>query len=159
MGPDLVQDALEKMLALEKSQVALYATLAAKAPDEELVYGLQRLAKIENDHVLAIQQKLREYYPNQESLFGQVKDSLTAVGLKGFSALVNTAQGVAGLGLLMKAAAAAEERAMADYRRAIARIKDQAIRDIFWEHLIDEELHYLWLKEKAAQLMNTAHPQ
>lgn len=155
MGPDQVQDALQKILLLEKSQVVLYSTLAAKAPDEELMYGLQRLAKIENDHVLAIQQKLLEYYPNQEGLVRQVRDSLTGVGLKGFGTLISTAQGVAGLGALMKAAAAAEERAMADYRRAIARLKDQAIKDIFWEHLIDEELHHLWLKDKAAQFMKS----
>lgn len=150
----MVQDALHKMLILEKSQVTLYSSLAAKAPNEELVHGLQRLAKIENDHVLAIEQKLLEYFPHQNGTLRQVKDSVAGLGLKGFSTLINTAGGLAGLGILMKAAAAAEERAMADYRKAIAHLQDQAIIDIFWEHLIDEELHYLWLKEKAAQLMN-----
>src|SRR5690606_26587222 len=98
--------------------------------------------------------KLAELFPRQGGKLRQWKNSVVDAGLKGFGSLVSTAQGLAGLGVVMKYAAMAEERAMADYRKSIVQIRDPELKAIFWQHLIDEELHYLWLKEKAVQLMN-----
>lgn len=152
MDPGSIQDVLNRILLLEKSQVVLYSTMAAKAPTEELAYGLQRLAKIENDHVMAIQHQLQNLVPNQENKIHQLKSSIADAGLKGFGSIISTAQEVTSLASLLKAGAYAEEKAMADYRQFLAHIRDVELRDMFWEHLIDEELHYLWLKEKAALL-------
>lgn len=152
MDPGSIQDTLNRILLLEKSQVVLYSTLASKAPTEELAYGLQRLAQIENDHVIAISNKLKELFPHQENRIHQWKTSIADVGLKGFGSIVGTAQELTGLASMMKASAAAEEKAMAHYRQMLTQFKDFELRDMFWEHLIDEELHYLWLKEKAARM-------
>jgi rubrerythrin len=151
MDPNTLQETLNRMLLLEESQVTLYSTLASKAPGEELTYGLQRLAKIESDHVTAIRGKLTELFPVEDNAINNLKNSLTDAGLKLFSSTVSAAQDLTGLLPLMKAGAAAEEKAMADYRQTIAQIKDFELRDMFWEHLIDEELHYLWLKKKIEQ--------
>lgn len=152
MDPNTIQEILNKMLLLEESQVTLYSSLVSKAPDEELTYGLQRLAKIESDHVKAIQAKLNSLFPNQDTALTNLKNSLADAGLKVFASTVSATQDLTGLTPLLKAGAAAEEKAMADYRQTIAQIKDFELRDMFWEHLIDEELHYLWLKKKIEQL-------
>ncbi|NLC76146.1 MAG: ferritin-like domain-containing protein [Clostridia bacterium] len=152
MDPNAIQEILNKMLLLEESQVTLYSALAAKAPNEELFYGLQRLAKIESDHVKAIENKLKSLFPAPEEAISNLKNALTDGGLKIFGSTVSAVQGLTGLGPLLRAGAAAEEKAMADYRQHIAQIKDFELRDMFWEHLIDEELHYFWLKKKGEQL-------
>ncbi|NLL18546.1 MAG: hypothetical protein GX262_05915, partial [Clostridia bacterium] len=105
----------------------------------------------ESDHVTAIRGKLTELFPVEDNAINNLKNSLTDAGLKLFSSTVSAAQDLTGLLPLMKAGAAAEEKAMADYRQTIAQIKDFELRDMFWEHLIDEELHYLWLKKKIEQ--------
>lgn len=152
MDLNSIQEILNRMLLLEESQVVLYSALASKAHDEELTYGLQRLAKIERGHVTAIESKLKEMFPTQDNAIDNLKSSLADAGLKLFGSTVSAAQDLTGLIPLLKAGAAGEEKAMADYRQTIAQIKDFELRDIFWEHLIDEELHYLWLKKKIEQL-------
>lgn len=152
MDSGSVQDTLNRILLLEKSQVVLYSTMASKAPTEELAYGLQRLAKIENDHVLAIENKLKKLFPHQDNKIHQLKSSVADAGLKGFGSIVSTAQELTSIASIMKAGAYAEEKAMNHYRQMLTQFKDFELRDMFWEHLIDEELHYLWLKEKAARM-------
>ncbi|MFA5535783.1 MAG: ferritin-like domain-containing protein [Bacillota bacterium] len=151
MVRDTTLDILNKFLLLEEGQVVFYSTLAAKAPNEELSRGLKRLAAIETNHVEHLKEKIA-LLSYSDSPFSALKNTAFEAGLEVFGGTVNIAEGIVGLKNLINAGALAESKAIADYRQALTKIQAPELKDMLWEHLIDEELHLLWLKKQAENL-------
>lgn len=152
MEQKTLYDLLKRILLLEEGQVVLYSALASKAPDEETTYGLKRLAAIEGEHVNHIETKIAKLFPEENGTLSTIKNTMKEASLKFFGSTINVTEGITGLITLMQAGAAAETKAIADYRQMLAQIREPELRDMMWHHLIDEELHYLWLEKRVQQM-------
>lgn len=152
MTQEALYGTLQKILLLEESQVVFYSTLASKAPNEEMVQGLQRLSAVEKEHVVNIQTKIAQLFPEKESSLLSLKDNVTDMGLSLFGSTVGITQEIAGLVNLLKAGAAAEQKAIGDYKKLLGQIQIPELREMLWGHLIDEELHYLWLQKRIKEM-------
>lgn len=148
MIDDALLDLLNKFLFLEEGQVVLYSTLADKAPNEELNQGLRRLTAIEATHVENLKEKITLLFPQKDPA-NPLRTTMVGAGLDIFGGTVGIVKGVVGLKNLMKAGVFAETKAIAEYRQALTKIKNPQLRDMLWEHLIDEELHLLWLDKQT----------
>lgn len=151
MSQEIISSILNQFLFLEEGQVVFYSTLAEKATHEELNRGLKRLAAIEANHVKNLKEKIVFYFPEDNPL-NPVRTTAVGVGLNLFGSSVGIAKGIVGLKNLIKAGALAETKAISEYRQALTKIQDPELRDMLWDHLIDEELHLLWLNEQAKQI-------
>ncbi len=151
MVQDTTLGLLNQFLLLEEGQVVFYSALTAKASNEELSRGLKRLAAVEANHVKNLKEKIA-CLSSDDNPFGPIKSTALEAGLGVFGGTVSIAEGIVGLKNLMNAGAFAESKAIADYRRALTKIQDPELRDMLWEHLIDEELHLLWLKKQAESI-------
>ncbi len=146
-----VLDTLNWFLLLEKSQVYLYGGLAKAAQDEETKHALLQFQDTESEHVDTLTTAI-ERMGGSPSKISLGAGFLSGLGLvKALSMLerwdVQTAPIIS-----YKSAAAFERRAIKDYHALLDRVEHGDLRDILWRHLIEEDLHALWLARKVDEM-------
>jgi bacterioferritin len=131
--------------SLELEQVDLYTAQSKTIEDIYLSKTLARVAVIEQQHVDNIAAEIRRR-GSEPTRLGDVIAPLVGKAMGELT-------GLFGPQMILKADIDIEEKAMKDYKQAIIQEgKDPRIFTIFWDNLIDEDLHTAWFANKLTEL-------
>jgi len=130
--------------SLEIEQVGLYTTQARAATDVYLQKVLMRLAAIEQQHVINLEEEIKRRGVTPTRL-GAILAPLLGLATGTILNWTNTR-------ILLKANITLEEKAMADYKKLILNVGEEHLSELLWSHLIDEDLHAAWFSHKLREL-------
>ncbi|MDW7650060.1 MAG: ferritin-like domain-containing protein [Bacillota bacterium] len=131
--------------SLELNQVQLYTEQSRQTNDLYLQKTLQRVAQIEQSHVDNLREQII-VLGGKPTVLGEA-----VAPLSGKAAGFIT--GKTGLISMLKANIDLEEKAMKDYKDFLVRAGgDQALFDLLWSNLIDEDIHTAWFLNKVREL-------
>ncbi|MDA8212744.1 MAG: ferritin-like domain-containing protein [Clostridia bacterium] len=137
---------LNWFLLLEINQVQLYKAQAHQVADTHLREALNRFAQIEQEHVEKIATLLRQMGGDVGWLTAACESSwgkqFARLGMEGIMSAVDKI----GEDKLLSIAILGEQRAIADYKKLIAKTPEPWVLEVLWANLIDEELHSGWMK-------------
>lgn len=129
---------LNRFLALECQQVALYKGQAKWTNDEHLRRALELFADIEMGHVKNLRREIKRLGGGYSHLV-EAADSL--------GAFMGRASRLPGIGPMLKMNILIEGRAARDYAGLIRNLSPGPTRDLMWKHRLEEELHRAWMLE------------
>lgn len=133
-------EVLNHIYTLEIQQVNTYLSQSRMMEDIYMSKTLGRIAEMEQRHADVIGEKIRSL-GGTPSIIGHVIGSLTG-------ALVGNIASRADLVKMLKLNIALEEKAMADYKALIIKMGEEDLFNLFWAHLIEEDLHTAWFANK-----------
>lgn len=136
---------LNWVYSLELNQVDLYIAQARAVEDIYLAKTFARIAAIEQQHVdnMAAEIKRRGAEPTK---LGDVISPLLGK-TTGFLS------GLAGPKAMLKLNINLEEKAMQHYKGLIVKVGfDRRLFEVFWDNLIDEDIHTAWFANKLKEL-------
>lgn len=131
--------------SLEMNQVDLYTAQSKSVDDVYLKRTLERVAVIEEGHVINISDMIKQY-GGKPTVIGEIAGPITgkiAGGITGIAGVVN----------LLKADIALEKKAMSDYKEFLLQAGNHPeLVDLLWSNLIDEDLHTAWFSNKIKDI-------
>ena len=127
---------LNRFLALERQQVALYRSQTRRVKGGHLRRALALFAEIEYGHVQNLRRELLRL-GGEPGLLAKVADDL--------GRLAGVASRVAGVGNMLKLNILIEGRAASDYAGLIARLPPGPTKELLWQNQLEEELHRAWM--------------
>ncbi len=129
----------------EVSQVELYTSQSKQVDDIYVKKTLERLAIIEQNHVVNISKKIE--------LMGGVPTKLGDIIKPITGTIASIMTDKVDLGKILTVNMLLEQKAISDYKKAIEEVKDDpGLYKLLWDNLIDEDLHMAWLSRKANEL-------
>jgi bacterioferritin len=140
---DLIE-VLNHIYTIEIQQVNTYLSQSRMMQDIYISKTLGRIAEMEQRHADVVGEKIRSL-GGTPSVIGHVLGSLTGT-------LVGNIASRADLVNLFKLNITLEEKAMADYKALIIKMGEEDLFNLFWAHLIEEDLHTAWFANKMEQL-------
>jgi len=129
---------LNRFLALECQQVALYRGQGKRVGDEHLRRALELFADIEIGHVKNLRREIKRLGGKYSPLV-EMAD--------GLGAIMGRASRLPGIAPMLKLNILIEGRAARDYAGLIRNLPPGPTRDLLWKHRLEEELHRAWMLE------------
>jgi bacterioferritin (cytochrome b1) len=133
---------LNRFLALEMQQVALYRRQAQRTADPHLARALQLFALIEDGHVKNLRREIKRLGGNFSYYIG-ASDNV--------GDLLGWASRVPGISPMLRLNVIIEGRAARDYAGLIANVAPGPTREMLWQHQLEEELHKAWMESYLRQ--------
>lgn len=140
---DLIE-VLNHIYTLEVQQINTYLIQSRSVEDIYISKTLGRIAEMEQNHANAIGEKIRSL-GGTPTVVGHVIGSLSG-------ALAGNLTSRASLVNMFTVNIALEEKAMADYKSLILKVGEEGLFNLFWAHLVEEDLHTAWFSNKMEQM-------
>ncbi len=142
-----INERLRYFLALESAQVRLYKSQQRLVSDPTLYRALGHFAEVEDGHANSLKRVLEQY---------EIQPGGLSKIAKPLGAWVGEMSDALGLDAMIKLDIRIEQMAAQEYRQLIAGVRDQALLDILWKHMIDQEMHRTWFESTLLKLNSNA---
>lgn len=149
MNHKLMYANFQRFFAFENGAVKIYDTLALHVEDPELADYLIKFRDIESKHVRFWDETLRQFGWKPTYKMGNFLANAAKVSSHGIGLLPTPA--------ILQIAFYLENLAIVDYQYFSQQYQEEYpdLAKEIWDLKTDEELHGLWLKEKAEELTKT----